>query len=158
MTFGKLQWTFPIAVTLHNAEEAIWLPRWDLRHAAQLPAHPPGALEIRVVLVVITLVAFGVTYLSVQRGPESIWAYLTFGYFVTMLANVFVPHVPAAILFGGYAPGIVTAVLINFPLMTILAVGAVRERWVSGWKAVAFGAVVPMIALGAIVVCLVAHH
>ncbi len=33
-----------------------------------------------------------------------------------MLGNVFIPHVPAAILLGGYAPGIVTAVLLNFPI------------------------------------------
>ncbi len=137
MGFRKLQWTFPVAVTLHNCEEAIWMPGWDTRHAAQLPVQAPGAGAIRLALAVLTVAAFVVTYLSARRGPGSVWAYQTFGYIDAVLVNVFVPHVPAAIWFRSYVPGLVTAVLINLPLMTILAVQAVREEWVSGWKAAA---------------------
>jgi hypothetical protein len=151
MTFGKLQWLFPIAVTLHNAEEAIWMPRWAAGHAMQLPVRPPGAEEIWVALVVFTVAAFAVTYLSARRGPESIWAYLTFGYIVTMLANVLVPHVPAAIVFRGYAPGVVTAVLINLPVMSLLTFRMLREGWVHGWKVAVFGIGVPLMLGGAIV-------
>jgi hypothetical protein len=148
MAFEKLQWLFPIVVTLHNGEEAIWMPGWDLRHAARLPLHPPGAIKIRIALLVLTVAAFAVTYLSSRKGPGSLWAYLLFGSIVTMLLNVFVPHVPAALIFRGYAPGVVTAVLINLPLMGYLALRAVRERWVRGGKAVMFGVGVPL-ALGA---------
>ena len=155
MTFAKLQWLFPVAVTLHNLEEAIWMPGWDLRHAAQIPVHPPGALEFRTALVLITVAAFVVTYLSIQRGAQSVWAYLTFGSVVAMLANVFVPHVPAAIFFHGYVPGVVTAIIINLPLMAILAVRALRDGWVSGWRAVAFGIGVP-VAFGSVIVAWVA--
>ena len=151
MTYAKLLWLFPVAVTLHNLEEAIWMPGWDLRHAMQIPVHPPGALEFRTALVLITVAAFVVTYLSVRRGPQSVWAYLTFGSVVAMLANVFVPHLPAAILFRGYAPGVVTATLINLPLATFLAFRAVRDGWVSGVRAVAFGAGVPL-AVGVAIV------
>lgn len=151
MDFRRLQWFFPFAVTLHNAEEAIWMPWWDVRHAAVLPVHSPGAWSIRIALGALTLAAFVVTYLSARRGRQSVWAYLTFGYIVTMVANVFVPHIPAAILFHGYAPGIVTATLINLPLLTFLIIRALREGWVSGWKAVAFGAGMPLIIGGGIV-------
>jgi len=151
MTFAKSQWLFPVAVTLHNLEEAISMPGWDLRHAAQLPVRPPGAMEIRTVMVVVTAAAFAVTYCSVRRGPKSVWAYLTFGSIVAVLANVFVPHVPAAIFFRGYAPGVVTAVFINLPLMTLLSVRAVKDGWVSGWRAVAFGTGVPLVFGGVIV-------
>lgn len=151
MTLRNLQWLFPIAVTLHNAEEAIWMPRWKAGHAVQLPVRPPGAAEIWAALVVFTVAAFGVTYLSARRGPESIWAYLTFGYIVAMLANVFVPHVPAAIVFRGYAPGLVTAVLINLPVMSILVTRMLREGWVRGWKLAVFGVGVPLMLGGVIV-------
>lgn len=151
MTFRKLQWLFPIAVTLHNAEEAIWMPRWSAGHAAQLPVRPPGAAEIWAALVVFTVAAFAVTYLSARRGPESIWAYLTFGYMVAMLANVFVPHVPAAIVFRGYAPGVATAVLINLPVMSLLTFMMLREGWVHGWKVAVFGIGIPLM-LGGVVV------
>lgn len=85
---------------------------------------------------------------------HSIWAYLTFGSIVAMLANVFVPHLPAAIRFRGYAPGVITAVAINLPLMTFLALRAVRDGWVSGCKAVAFGTGDPLALAGSIAVWL----
>jgi hypothetical protein len=157
MDFRKLQWLFPIAVTLHNAEEAIWMPGWDAGHPAHLRVGPPGAAEILTALVVFTVAAFAVTYMSARRGPESVWAYLTFGYIIAMLANVVVPHVPAAIVFRGYAPGVITAVLLNLPLMSYLALRAVRDRWVSGWKAAGFGLGVPLM-LGGVIVTWVAGH
>lgn len=151
MLFRKVQWLFPIAVTLHNLEEAIWMPGWDARHAARLPLHPPAG-EIRAALIVLTVAAFVVTYLSARKGPQSIWAYLTFGCIIAVLANVFVPHVPAAIMFRGYAPGVVTAVLISLPVMSWLAVRAVRDGWVVGWKAVAYGLGMPLLLGCSIVV------
>lgn len=157
MDFRRLQWLFPIAVTLHNAEEAIWMPGWAANHLKNVVGRPPGATEIRAALVVLTVVAFVATCLSVRRGPESVWAYLTFGYIIAMLANVFVPHVPAAIVVRGYAPGVVTAVLINLPVMSFLAVRMVRERWVSGWKAAGFGVGVPLVLGGAIVTWVGGH-
>jgi len=157
MDFPRLQWLFPIAVTLHNAEEAIWMPGWAANHLEDVVGRPPGATEIRAALVVLAVAAFVATYLSVRRGPESVWAYLTFGYIIAMLANVFVPHVPAAIVFRGYAPGVVTAVLINLPVMSLLAVRMVRERWVSGWKAAGFGVGVPLVLGGAIVTWVASH-
>lgn len=122
------------------------MPGWDSRHAAQLPLHPPDAIAIRSALLVLTVMAFIVTYFCERKGPESIWAYLTFGYIMAMLVNVVVPHVPAAIVFRGYAPGVVTAVLVDLPLMSWLAWRAVKEKWVSGWKAVQFGTGVPVLA------------
>ena len=50
-----------------------------------------------------------------------------FGYIVAMLANVFMPHIPASFVFHSYAPGAVTAVLINLPVMGFLSIRAVRE-------------------------------
>jgi hypothetical protein len=150
MEFKKLQWLFPVAVTLHNSEEAIWMPGWDLQHAAQLPVHPPGALKIRIALLLLTVAAFALTSLSVRKGPESVWAYLMFGYIVSMLANVFVPHVPATIVFRSYTPGVATAVSVNLPVMSWLAREAVRQRWVSGWRAAVFGVAMPL-ALGSLI-------
>ena len=126
------------------------MPEWALRHAAELPVHPPAALQIRLVLVVLTVAAFAITFLSVRRGPGSIWAYLTFGFIVAMLSNVLVPHVPAAIRFHGYAPGVVTAVSINLPVMSLLSLRAMRDGWVSGWKAVASAVGIPLVLGGSI--------
>jgi Protein of unknown function with HXXEE motif len=145
MPFQKLQWLFPIAVTLHNGEEALTMPAWATHHAQRLPVHPPRAEVIYAALLVLTVAAFAVTWLSARHGRQSLWAYLLFGGIVAMLANVFVPHVPATLVFAAYTPGVVTAVLINFPLMNWLALRAVRDGWVSGRRALAFGAGVPIV-------------
>jgi hypothetical protein len=158
MSFKKLQWLFPIAVTLHNGEEAVWMPGWASQHAGRLPMHPPGALLVRVALIALVIAAFAVTYLSEREGPRSVWAYLLFGGIVAMLVNVFVPHVPATLLFRSYTPGVVTAVLANLPVMSYLALRAVRERWVSGGRAAAFGVGVPVGLGGAIFLLMVFGH
>jgi hypothetical protein len=150
MSFQRLQWLFPIAVTLHNAEEAIWMPGWAARHGSELPVHPPPAGEVRAALLALTLLAFILTALSARKGPQSIWAYLTFGYIVAMWVNVLVPHLPASVIFFSYTPGAVTAVLINLPVMSYLAVRAVAEQWVTGWKAVVAAIAVPAVLGSAI--------
>ncbi len=145
MVYRKAQWLFPVAIALHNGEEAIWMPGWAARHSLQLPVHPPDAVSLRAALLVLTLAAFAITYLSYRRGPRSFGAYLLFGSIVTALLNVFVPHVPATLAFRSYTPGVVTAVAINFPVMVYLSLRAVRERWVLGWKAATFALVVPAV-------------
>ena len=143
MSFQKLRWMFPVAVTLHNSEEAVWLPGWFARHAIEVPMHfAPGVFRFAV--AALTVAAFLVTYLSTRKGKESVWAYLMFGYIVAMLANVFIPHIPASVMLRSYTPGVVTAVLINLPVMGFLAIRAVSEHWVSGWKALMFGMAVPL--------------
>jgi hypothetical protein len=97
---------------------------------------------------VLTVAAFVVTYLSARKGKESVWAYLMFGCIITMLANVFIPHIPASLRFRSYTPGLATAVLINLPVMGFLSIRAVREGWVSGQKAVVFGLTVPLAIAG----------
>ena len=126
------------------------MPEWAARHAGRLPMHPPGAAAIRIALLVLTVAAFFVTYRSARNGKQSVWAYLLFGGIVAMLVNVFVPHVPATVLFRSYTPGVLTAVLVNLPLMSWLSVRAVREHWVSGGRAVAYGLAVP-VALGGVI-------
>ena len=141
--FARLQWLFPIAITIHNLEEAIWLPGFVAAHRTDLPwSVDPG--QFRFALVVLTTAAWVVTYLSWRTGPQTVWAYLLFGYIVAMLVNVFVPHIPAAIMFQGYAPGVVTAVLVNLPVLALLTRLAIKDRHASGRKAVAFGVGVPL--------------
>ncbi len=156
MPFRKMQWLFPIAVALHNAEEAVYMPGFVSIHGSRLPFHP-GSATIRLGLLLMTFAAAAVTYLSARAGRQSVWAYLLFGSTIAMIANVFVPHIPATLAFRGYTPGVVTAVLINLPVMSYIAVKAVREQWVSGRKAVTYALLVPVALAGLIVALFVLH-
>ncbi|HEY3989841.1 MAG TPA: HXXEE domain-containing protein [Acidobacteriaceae bacterium] len=149
-----MQWLFPIAVALQNGEEAIFMPRWVSAHAGQLPVHP-AAGAILAGLLLLTLAAFVVTIFSVRKGKQSIWAYLLFGGAATMLVNVVVPHIPATLFFREYTPGVLTAVLVNLPFMTILLFQAVRDGWVSGIRAIRYALLTPL-AIGAFAFVLLA--
>jgi hypothetical protein len=141
--FSRLQWLFPIAITAHNLEEGAWLPGFVAAHRSELP-WTIAPVEFRFALVVLTAAAWVITYLSWRTGPKTLWAHLLFGYIVAMLVNVVVPHIPAAIIFRGYAPGVVTAVVINLPVLTFLSVRAIKDGYVPGRKAVAFAVGVPL--------------
>jgi len=142
-----MQWLFPIAVALHNSEQAVWMPGWASQHHICLPSAPPGAGKLRFALVVVTVAAFAVTHLSKRHGKQSFWTYILLGYVVAMLVNVFVPHVPATLLYRTYTPGVITAVFVNLPVMSLLAFVAVRENWVSGERVLVSAIVVP-VAIG----------
>lgn len=141
--FRNLEWLFPIVITLHNAEEAIWLPGWSNRrcHAQVAPS------VLRFGATVLTVLAFVVTWLSVRSGKQSVWTYLAFGYMVAMLANALIPHIAVSVATRSYMPGVATAVALNLPVLSLLVVLALGDGYVSGWKAAAYSAAVPGLLL-----------
>jgi hypothetical protein len=136
LNFRTLEWLFPIVVTLHNAEEAIWLPEWANRTGFWRAPVTPRVFRFAV--AVLTLLAYALTWLSVVSGQQTVWTYLAFGYIAAVLGNVLAPHVAASIALRSYMPGVTTAVFVNLPVLTLLVVYALREGYVSGWKAVGF--------------------
>jgi hypothetical protein len=140
MSFQTLVVVFPLVVTLHNAEEALWLPGWSER--AGLWKTPVATDVFRFTAAILTVLAFVLTWLSVTSGKQTIWTYLTVGYIIAMLANVLVPHVAASLALRRYTPGVVTAVTLNLPVLSLLAVLALREGYVFGGKAIAYSIVV----------------
>jgi hypothetical protein len=144
MNFRKAQWLFPVLATLHNAEEAIFFRYWPKQMSRFRFPTEPG--QFRFGVVVLTLLVWVLTWGSYERGRQTIWAYLTTGCMATMLANVFLPHIPISIAVHGYTPGLVTAVVLNLPLLSLLLRQALRERYVSGWKAAAYWVAIPILA------------
>ncbi|GAB3987674.1 hypothetical protein GCM10029978_107400 [Actinoallomurus acanthiterrae] len=65
-------------------------------------------------------------------GRPAAWKpYLPAGMAGVMLLNVALPHVPAAVVARGYAPGLVTAVSLNLPIGVAVLRSTVREGAVS---------------------------
>lgn len=136
MNYRNLLWLFPIVVTLHNAEEAIWLPGWSKRAVLWHSRVTPGVFRFAV--AVLTVLAFAVTWLSAESGKQSVWTYLAFGCMAATLANVLIPHIALTVALRSYLPGVATAVALNLPVLSLLVVLAIREGYVSGWKAAAY--------------------
>jgi hypothetical protein len=148
MSFQSLEWLFPIVITLHNTEEAIWLPGWSKRAVLWHSPVTPGSFRFAV--VVLTVLAFAVTWLSAISGKQTVWTYLAFGYMAAVLANVLIPHIALTVTLRSYMPGVATAVALNLPVLSLLVVLALREGYVSGWKAVAYSIGVAGILLASI--------
>jgi hypothetical protein len=73
LSFERAQWAFPLAVTLHNLEEAIWLPGfWQNRSWHLLIS----TSEFRIATGLVAILAYFLTYLSVRDGKKSVGAYL----------------------------------------------------------------------------------
>lgn len=112
--FEYAQWLFPLAITIHNIEEALRLPEWSARAAR---FHKPvGAFEFRFAVVVLTLLGYLVTVLSFFHGKGSVATGLFCAYCLAMLLNAFMPHLAATIALRRYAPGLATGLLINVPV------------------------------------------
>lgn len=136
--YTRLRWLFVPVAMLHNFEEWLTFPHMGEvaaiaagRLGLALPTPPWNALQAA--LVVATLVPVGAVVFAAagqpSRGKEKAVAFFVSIFFV----NVFLPHLVAAILIGGYAPGLATALLINFPFALFyyraaLAAGVLTPR------------------------------
>ena len=135
MRSRSVLWLVPILLAVHNAEEALFFPRYLPFVLYRLPAAwqaviaPLTTGQVGGALAVVTAVAFIVAWWA-DRSPDSalaLWLLLLIQ--ASVLLNV-VWHVAAAVvLFGGYAPGVVTALVLNLPFSIYLLRRAVREQW-----------------------------
>jgi uncharacterized protein with HXXEE motif len=141
----RVLWLVPALLAMHNAEEALFFPRYLPFVLARLPlgwqavAAPVTTGQVWSALAVVTGVAFAVASWA-HRRPDSrtaLWLLLLIQSAVLLNA---VWHVAAAVvLFGGYAPGLVTALVFNLPFSIYLLRRAFREHWLSrpaGWALV----------------------
>jgi hypothetical protein len=144
MRLEKLLWAFPIALTLHNLEEAVWMPAWT-QHAGFWHS-PVGAGEFRIAAAILTILVYALTYWSIRSGKGSVATYVLAGFVFAILLNV-IYHLAATLGLREYAPGVVTAALINLPVMTYLLRQLFHERWVSWPKALLAFIAVPLVIL-----------
>ena len=96
------------------------------------PVRPlvPSVQVMYVALVVVTAIPIVLALLT-RRRASSTWA--TYGLLLVaavVLVNV-VWHLAAAVWLGGYAPGVITAVAMNLPIMTAALRWGRREGWLS---------------------------
>jgi Protein of unknown function with HXXEE motif len=145
MNFRYLQLLFPILVALHNAEEATGMPRWARRSGPWFAGVEPSVF--RFAILVITIFAFVVTILSAVQGRMTMWGNLTFGFMAAMLLNSLFPHIAVSVARRTLMPGVITAAVLNLPVLSCLMALALRQRYVSGHDALVFSIAVPALLL-----------
>ena len=139
---------FALAVTVHNVEEAIWLPAF----ARSTGARAVGAADVRIVDVVFTLGVYAVSVSAVMwRGPIAVYAPAGIG--AAMALNAFVPHLAATIRFRRYAPGTATGLALDLPSGAALISSLPAAGWVSA-SVLMWAVPVGIIGVGAVTVAL----
>jgi hypothetical protein len=125
----------PAFLALHNLEEALTLRAARPTLALRVPAvaRPLFATLTPATymwaLVVLTLLALGIaTWASRRPGPAATWALTAIQ--ATVALNV-LSHLGAVVMLRGYAPGVVSAVLVNAPFSAYFFRRAVAERWLT---------------------------
>jgi len=110
------------AVALHNLEEGLTysitrplVGRVAADAGVDLTLPSPAMFQSALGLVTFVALALLAWAARSDGNDDRAWTVLRV-IAAVLLVNVAVPHVPAAIWLGGYAPGVVTAVLINLPL------------------------------------------
>ncbi len=117
--------TLTFALCVHNLEEALTFERYRERSSSLVAAilgrriTIPTPSVFHEMLVAVTIAGL-VAAIWAGSGIESAAKAHALTLFAgLLLANVFVPHIPAAIAMGGYAPGVLTAIGINLPVAAL---------------------------------------
>lgn len=127
--FRRVVWLFPVAVALHEAEE--WdIGSWYRRFWVNLP--PITYASVRTGLVFATLFIFLWTAAAALFRSPKVLAFLVLPWAAFLFLNA-LQHVYWTFLFGAYAPGVVTAVLVIIPAVLYLVSRAVREGHAPVW-------------------------
>lgn len=126
VTTTALQIIFLLGFTLHNIEEAIWLPGWS--KIASRFHKPVESSQFIFADIVITMVGYLVTILDILYYRDILLIhYMYLGFIGMMGLNVFMPHLAGTIFLKKYSPGLLTGLFLTLPLSIIIISGQIKE-------------------------------
>ena len=107
------------ASLLHNTEEALMICRQRIISPVKL--FQPLTCHQFVWAVSLLSFAILVVYVfAIRTKKTSIYLFLSTAIAAAMLFNAFVPHIIIAVYTLSYTPGLITAVVLNFPLSLVV--------------------------------------
>jgi hypothetical protein len=122
-------WLFPVAFTIHNIEEALWLPAFSKSAGKFLK--PVNIFEFLFALIVITLLSIIITIMFYIDGKQSLACYLFFAFNFGMLINIFFPHLIATVVLKKYCPGLITGILFLMPCVSYNLIYGYQNQYYS---------------------------
>lgn len=106
------------AFILHNAEEAFTMPQQTVSPDSIIPL--PTYSEFLLAVSLLTIAVVAAYLLAMKTKRQRLFLFISATLSVSMLFNAFIPHISAAIYTLQYTPGLVTAVLLNLPLSSLV--------------------------------------
>jgi hypothetical protein len=129
-------WLIPVELAIHNAEEALTLPRYLPVIRDRLPvtlAAMASGIQIAdlwVALAAVTIAPLGVVVWADRRPRSQAACWWALMVQAVMAINVLSHVLIAAFVLRGYGPGLVSALVVNPPVSAYLLGRASREGWV----------------------------
>lgn len=155
-----LLWLVPVFVTVHNLEEALLMPAFLQTRNSSVPdplrslLPPITYRQFLISLIIVTTMPYLIAWLGNLERERGRGVYLLLGLQVVMLFNV-LAHAAMSVAMRGYAPGVVTAFVLNLPFSIYLLSRAVKEKWVSQRVIVLLfpvGLIIHMLGLPALII------
>ena len=126
---GTIYLLFTLAISLHNLEEAVWLPGWSKSAGRFHKEVSPD--EFRFAVILVTILAYLATSLFLFFPEGVVFKYLYFGFLGAMLINVAAPHLVATVVLRRYMPGLITGVFLLWPVNGLIIWFAWKEELIS---------------------------
>jgi hypothetical protein len=157
----RVIWAGPAVFLIHDLEELATIGDWTRLHGDRLPEVfrfllPVRTAEFGVAVAALLLVFIAAAWLADRAKGEGGRAVDFFVLLIAVVGTNALGHVAQAILFGGYVPGLFTAVLLGLPyacwgLLAVRRSGISSARWQVG--AVSLAAIIqgPAAALALLV-------
>jgi hypothetical protein len=119
-----LIWLGPVAFLVHDLEEVLTMERWTREHISSLPSVVQPFLPVTTaqvaVAVALLLTLFVCAAYAASRTGRRGGALTFFVFLVVTLGLNGLGHIVQAVVFQGYVPGLVTAVLVSLPYAAFL--------------------------------------
>lgn len=120
---------FSLTITIHNIEEALWLPKWSKEAGKYYK--PVGSKTFHFTATIITLLAYLFSTIVIFIGFDTIIGGLLIGFMGAMFLNAVFPHLVMTIIMRRYAPGVITGMVINLPILGIILKRLVETNVIS---------------------------
>jgi hypothetical protein len=127
-SLARVLWLLPIVFIIHDGEELLTMPGWIVRHQRELDqlarmnetaaeivrSLPKTTSQVAFAIGFILLLFVVVTIGASCSGKRGFWLYAYASLLGVLFLHVFT-HIAQAILIGGYAPGVIGAVIAIIP-------------------------------------------
>lgn len=123
MVDSSLYLLFVLAISIHNTEEALWLPAWS--NQKNKFHKPTDTEEFRFAVLAVTILALLATAFYLVFPDSKITSTLYFGFVGAMMVNVVFPHLVATIAMKKYAPGVVSGLFVLLPVNGLILYKAI---------------------------------
>ena len=127
-SLARVLWLLPLVFIIHDGEELLTMPGWIVRHQQKLDqlarmneiaaemvhSLPTTTAQVAVAIGFILLLFVVVTAGASMTRRRGFWLYAYASLLGVLFLHVFT-HIAQAILIGGYAPGVIGAVVAIIP-------------------------------------------